>query len=106
MDHKVNLENIFLKIIQFVLMLWSYQLVSQHFLRVEVGDEKADVVALNLLPPQDDEVLRAAHHEPHELVAEQLLHVVRLLDCYRDPHRVNARLDKNLESIKYEVMEC
>ena len=81
------------------------KLVPQHLLGVKVGDKEADVVALNLLPPQDDEVLRAAHHEPHELVAEQLLHVVGLLDCYRDPHRVNARLNKNLRRIKYEMVE-
>ena len=63
-----------------------YKLVPQHLLSVKVSDEEADVVTLDLLPPQDDEVLGAAHHEPHELVAEQLLHVVRLLDCYRDTH--------------------
>ena len=62
------------------------KLVPQHLLRVEVGDEEADVVTLDLLPPQDDEVLRSAHHEAHELVAEQLLHVVRLFDCDRDPN--------------------
>ena len=62
------------------------EFVSQHLLSVEVGDEEADVVTLDLLPPQDDEVLRAAHHEAHELVAEQLLHVIRLLDRDRDPN--------------------
>ena len=55
--------------------------MSQHLIRVKVGDEEADVITLDLLPPQDDKVLSTAHHEPHELVAEQLLHVVRLLDC-------------------------
>ena len=63
-----------------------HELVAQHLLGVEVGDQEADVVTLDLLPPQDDEVLRAAHHEAHELVAEQLLHVVRLFDCDRDPN--------------------
>ena len=58
-----------------------YKLVPQHLFSVKVGDEEADVIALDLLPPQDDKVLGTAHHEPHELVAEQLLHVVRLLDC-------------------------
>ena len=73
---------------------WSYlhkvnnkvdQLVPQHLLRVEVGDEEADVVTLDLLPPQDDEVLRPSHHESHELVAEQLLYVVGLLDGDGNP---------------------
>ena len=73
------------------------KLVPQHLLGVKVGDKEADVIAFNLLPPQDDKVLGAAHHEPHELVAEQLLHVVRLLDCYRDPHGVDAWLDENLK---------
>ena len=58
-----------------------YKLVPQHLFSVKVGDEEADVITLDLLPPQDDKVLGTAHHEPHELVAEQLLHVVRLLDC-------------------------
>ena len=58
-----------------------YKLVPQHLFSVKVGDEEADVITLDLLPPQDDKVLSTAHHEPHELVAEQLLHVVRLLDC-------------------------
>ena len=58
-----------------------YKLVPQHLFSVKVGDEEANVIALDLLPPQDDKVLGTAHHEPHELVAEQLLHVVRLLDC-------------------------
>merc|ERR550534_1732450 len=57
------------------------KLVPQHLLGVKVSYEEADVIALNILPPQDDEVFRASHHEPHELVTEQLLHVVRLLDC-------------------------
>ena len=73
------------------------KLVPQHLLGVKVSDKEADVIAFDLLPPQDDKVLGAAHHEPHELVAEQLLHVVRLLDCYRDPHGVDARLNENLK---------
>ena len=63
----------------------SHQFVSQHFLGVKVSDEEADVVALNLLPPQDDEVLRPPHHESHELVAEQLLYIVGLLDGDGNP---------------------
>ena len=47
-----------------------HQLVSQHLLGVEVGDEEADVVSLDLLPPEDDKILRPPHHESHELVAQ------------------------------------
>ena len=57
-----------------------YQLVPEHLLCVEVCDEKADVIVLDLLPPQDDKVLRPPHHESHELVAEKLLYVIGLLD--------------------------
>ena len=56
------------------------KLVSQHLLGVEVSDEKANVVSFDLLPPQDDEVLRPPHHESHELVTQQLLNVISLLD--------------------------
>ena len=70
----------------------SYQLVSQHFLRVEVRDEEADVVALNLLPPEDDEVLCSPHHETHELVTQKFLDVVSLFDGDRNSNRVNAWL--------------
>ena len=61
------------------------KLVPQHLLRVEVGDEEADVVTLDLLPPQDDEVFRPPHHESHELVAEQLLYIIGLLDGNGNP---------------------
>jgi hypothetical protein len=33
---------------------------------------------LNWLPPQDEEVLRSHHHEAHELMAENLLDLIRL----------------------------
>ena len=59
---------------------------------MEVGDEKADVVALNLLPPEDHEVLGPPHHEPHELVTQQLLDVVGLFDGDRNSDRVDAWL--------------
>ena len=38
-----------------------------------------DVVALDGLPPQDPKVLGPAHHEPRELAAQHLLHLVSLL---------------------------
>ena len=69
----------------FIYKYLMYQLVPEHFLRVKVGDEKADVVALNFLPPQDDKVFRPPHHESHELVAEQLLYIVGLLDGDGNP---------------------
>ena len=56
-------------------------------------EERPDVVAFDLLPAQDDKIFGSPHHEPHELVAQQLLDLVGLLD--RDGHadRVDARLD-------------
>ena len=63
-----------------------YQLVPEHFLCVEVCDEKADVIALDLLPPQDDKVLRPPHHESHEHLAEQRVDIVQLLDGNGHPH--------------------
>ena len=62
---------------------------------MKVCDEKADVVALNLLPPQDDEVLCSPHHEAHEHPAEQAVNVVQLLDGDGDPHRIDAGLYQN-----------
>ena len=56
-----------------------YQLVSDHFLCVKVCDEKADVIALDLLSPQDDKVLCTPHHESHEHLAQQGVDVVQLL---------------------------
>ena len=63
-----------------------YQLVPEHFLRVKVGDEKADVVALNFLPPQDDKVFRPPHHESHEHLAQEGVDIVQLLDGNGHPH--------------------
>ena len=70
-----------------------YQLVPEHFLRVKVGDEKADVVALNFLPPQDDKVFCPPHHESHEHLAQEGVDIVQLLDGNGHPHRVDAGLD-------------
>ena len=57
-----------------------YQLVPQHLLSVEVGDEEADVITFNLLPPENHEILSPPHHEPHELVTQQLLYFISLFD--------------------------
>ena len=54
------------------------QLVPVHLVRVEVGDEEADVVPLDRLPPQDHKVFRPPHHEAHELVTQQSLDLVGL----------------------------
>ena len=62
-----------------------YQLVSQHLLGVEVGDEKANIVTLNFLPSENYEIFCPPHHEPHELVAKQLLDFISLLDSNRNP---------------------
>ena len=69
-----------------------YQLVPEHLLCVEVCDEKADIVTLNLLPPQDYKVLGSPHHKTHELVTQKFLDVVSLFDGDRNSNRVNAWL--------------
>ena len=55
--------------------------------------EEPDVVALDLLPAQDDKIFGSPHHESHELVAEQLLDLVGLLDRDRHADGVDAWLD-------------
>jgi len=67
------------------------QFVSEHDLCVEVGDQEADVITLDLFPSENDEVLGPSHHELGELVAQQFLDLVRLLDCNGYSNRVNGR---------------
>jgi hypothetical protein len=55
--------------------------VLEHGLGVEVGDQEGDVVALDGLPPEDDEVLGALGQEAHELLAEDGLELVGLLNA-------------------------
>ena len=50
---------------------------------------------LNLLPSENDKVLGPPHHEPGELVGQQLLYLVRLLDGDRDPDGVDGGLDED-----------
>ena len=45
---------------------------------MDVGDEEGDVVALNGLSSQNAEVLSSHHHEPHELVTQDPLYIIRL----------------------------
>lgn len=72
------------------------QLVLVHLLCVEVGDEEADVVALNWFPPQDEEILRSHHHKAHEFMAQNLFNLICLLDSDADADRVDGALDQNL----------
>lgn len=71
------------------------QLVLVHLLRVKIRNQEANVVALDRFPPQDDKVLRPHHHEPGELVAQDLLDLVGLLDGDADPDRVDRRFDQD-----------
>lgn len=57
-----------------------HQLVLVHGLGVEVGDQEADIVALDWLPSQNNEVLGSHHHEAGELVTQDLLDLVGLLN--------------------------
>ena len=70
--------------------------MSEHFLSVKIGDEKADIIALNLLSPQDDKVLGSSHHESHEHLAEQGVDIIQLLNGDGDPDRVDAGLYHDL----------
>lgn len=67
----------------------------QHFLRVEVGDQEGDVVALDGFPPQDEEGLGALRQEAGEFVDKDLLDFVGLLDFDADADAVDARLDED-----------
>lgn len=73
-----------------------HQLVFIHLFCVEVGDEEADVIALNRFPPQDEEVLCSHHHEPHKFMAEDLLNLIGLFDSNADSHGVYRPLDQDL----------
>mmetsp|Transcript_32657 Transcript_32657/g.71852 ORF Transcript_32657/g.71852 Transcript_32657/m.71852 type:complete len:229 (-) Transcript_32657:115-801(-) len=70
------------------------QLVLPHLLQVCVGNQEADVVPCHGLPAHDYELLRPLHQEACELVAQDLLDLVRLLDLYRHAHGVYRGLDK------------
>ena len=58
-----------------------HDLVLEHGLGVEVGDQEGDVVTLDGLPPEDDEVLGTLGQEAHELLAENGLELVGLLNA-------------------------
>ena len=69
-----------------------------HVLRVKVCDEKADIKSLQLLPPENQKVLRPPHHKAGKLVTQKPLDVVCLLCCYGDSHRVDGGLYQHLLS--------
>jgi hypothetical protein len=76
-------------------------------LRVKVGDEEADVVALkqrqlscrktnlNCFSTQHHEALSALHHEASKLVGENPFNVVRLFDLDAHTNRIDTRLNEN-----------
>ena len=66
-----------------------HQLVPQHLLSVEVRDEEADVVTINLLPPKNYKVLCPPHHEPHEFVTQQLLYFISLFNSNGNPKNLS-----------------
>jgi hypothetical protein len=91
-----------------------HQLVLQHLLGVEVGDEERNVIALrnnqhlliansqgpastyiDRLPPQDKERLRSLRQEPRKLVHQDMLDLIRLFYPYADTHTVHRRLNKD-----------
>ena len=57
-----------------------HEFVLVHLFRMEVSDQETDVIALNRLSSEDEEVLSPHHHEPHELLAKDLLNLIRLLN--------------------------
>lgn len=69
------------------------ELVLEHFLRVEVGDEERDVVALDGLPPQNEERLGSLSQEPCELMDQNVLNLVCLLDLDAYSYTVDTWLD-------------
>lgn len=73
-----------------------HQLMFIHLLRVEVGNQKANVIALNRLSSQNKKVFSSHHHEAHEFMAKDFFDLISLLDSDADSDRVDGSLDKNL----------
>ena len=65
------------------------ELVLHHLLNVLVGDQEADIVALDRDTSEDDKRLGALLEEPRELVAQDLLDLVCLLDPQRHANAVD-----------------
>lgn len=101
------------------------ELVLQHRLRVEVGDQERDVISLsthnkptikcvhnqylflillirvqyrthrNSLPPQNNEPLRSHGHEPSKFLAQDPLDLIGLFDTDGQPDRVDRGFDED-----------
>jgi hypothetical protein len=86
------------------------QLVLQHFLGVEIGDQKGDVISLHCckgrtrtrwgtnldrLSAEDEEGLGSLGQESGEFVDQDVLNLIRLLDLYADADAVDARFDED-----------
>jgi len=112
-QEKLHLRNLLVHILH-ELNDEVHQLVLQHLLGVEVGDEERNVIALpndqqslpssaqcpasayiDRLPPQDEERLRSLRQESRELVHQDMLDFIRLLDPYADSHTIHRRLDED-----------
>lgn len=82
------------------------QLVLQHLLSVEVGDQERDIISLptisrrihqclssfsylDRLPPQNKERFRSLRQKPRKLVHQNMLDLIRLLDFDTDTNRVD-----------------
>lgn len=81
-------------------------LMLEHYFRVEVCDQKGNIVAFDGFSSKNDEVLGSHHHEPHEFVAQNLLDLIGLLHRDRYPmesdfvdFRNRARIDRELQNL-------
>jgi hypothetical protein len=72
-----------------------HQLVLQHLLCVEVGDQERDVVSLDRFPSQDDKALCSLLQEPCEFVDQDVLNLVCLLDLDAYSYTVDTGLDQD-----------
>lgn len=68
----------------------------EHFLRVVIRDQEADVESLNFLPPQNLEIFRPPHHKTHESLSEEFFDIIGLLDGDGHADGVHRRFDQDL----------
>ena len=71
------------------------QLVLQHLLCMEVGDQEGDVVSLDRFPPEDNKALCSLLQEPCELVDQNVFDLICLLNLDAYAHAVDAGLDED-----------
>lgn len=69
------------------------QLMLQHLLCMEVGNQERDVISLDRFPSQNVERLRSLGQEPCKLVDQDVLNFVGLLDLDAYPHAVDTGLN-------------